>query len=267
MKTKVESKYSEIYFFFPEESNLKLTPKKVLEMAKEEKVNELMGYLTDDDFLKDYESKVGNNKSKFKTPTIKNLEKIKNIIFEFEEKFQKVLPMKKRGNRYFIMPWYPSESESKKFDGSSATATYFRTVHIYIDITKINKKGIIKTLAHELNHLYFYEVQNNLYLTIKDKLILEGLAEHFREYMVGGKIAPWSKALNEKEVIKELDKIKPYLNSTKQKDYEDIFYGSKGFKRWTGYSIGYYLVKKFLKKNKGLSWEKIMKTYVNKFYE
>lgn len=267
MKKLIESKHSEIYFYFPEESNLKLVPKKVLEMATEDKVNGLMGYLTDEDFLNDYRIKMGTNKNKFKIPTTKDFDKIKNIIFEFEEKFQKILPMKKQGSRYFVMPWYPSESESKKFDGSCATATYFRTVHIYIDAKNINKKGILKTLAHELNHLRFYENYKDLNFTIQECLILEGLAECFREYMVGGEIAPWSNALNEKQVISELKNIEPFLASRKRADYENIFFGSKKFKRWTGYSIGYYLVKKFLKKNIKMSWNKIMEEDINSFYE
>jgi hypothetical protein len=261
------SKYSEIFFYFPEESNLKLVPKKVLRMAAEDKVNELMGYSTDGVFLKNYGYQIGTNKKKVKQPTLKDFEKIKDIIFEFEDKFQKVLPKKNRGSRYFILPWYPNESESKKFDGSNATATYYRTVHIYIDITSYTKKGILKTLAHELNHLYFFDSRKSFSFSIRDMLIMEGLAEHFREYMVGGKVAPWSKALNDKQIISAIKKVEPFFESTKREDYENIFFGSKGFKRWTGYTLGYYLVKRFIKNNKNLSWEKIMKTDIKHFFE
>jgi uncharacterized protein YjaZ len=98
-------------------------------------------------------------------------------------------------------------------------------------------------------------------------LIMEGLAEHFREYMVGGKVAPWSKALNDKQIISAIKKVEPFFESTKREDYENIFFGSKGFKRWTGYTLGYYLVKRFIKNNKNLSWEKIMKTDIKHFFE
>lgn len=139
-------------------------------------------------------------------------------------------------------------------------------MHLYIDIKKFTKKSLVQTLAHELNHIKFFELQPDLYFTVQQHLVTEGLAECFREDIVGGKVAPWSKAFSEAKILEELKRIEPIMMSKDRADYSDLFYGGKRFKRWTGYTIGYYLVKKFLKKNKGMSWEKIMKTEIQKFF-
>ena len=49
---------------------------------------------------------------------------------------------------------------------------------------------------------------------------------------------------------KILEKLRDQLNLEKY-DYETIFFnGSENLPRWSGYSLGYYLVKKYLKKTK-----------------
>ena len=176
------------------------------------------------------------------------------------------MKLKNIGVRYFIFPWFPTEAESKKFGGVNALAAYYRTVHLYVDIKSYTKKGLLETLAHELNHIRYFENFKDLNFTIKEHLVAEGLAECFREYVVGGKVAPWSKALNKKQILIELKKIQSILNSIDRKIYTELFYGSKKFKRWTGYSIGYFLVKEFLKKNNNLTWEQIMSVPIESYF-
>jgi uncharacterized protein YjaZ len=43
------------------------------------------------------------------------------------------------------------------------------------------------------------------------------------------------------------------------KIYREVFFGSKKYKRWTGYSIGYWLIKKFRIMNPNINWEEIIK--------
>ena len=43
------------------------------------------------------------------------------------------------------------------------------------------------------------------------------------------------------------------------KIYREVFFGNKEYKRWTGYSIGYRLVKEFRKKYPNISWGEIIK--------
>ena len=266
MQKVFNTKTSEIYFYFPEANNLKLVPKKILDMIRIDKMNNLLGYSTDLVFLEDYKYKLGKNKKKFEIPKDKDILLIQKIILEFEDKINKVLKFKKPGCRYFVFPWCPTEIESKKFKGVCANAPYYRTVHLYIDVKKFTKKGLEETLAHELNHIKFFENYKDLNFTIQDYLIAEGLAECFREDFVGGKVAPWSNALNKIEIQKSLQKIQTVILSRDREIYGEIFFGGKQFKIWTGYSVGYFLVKEFLKKNQNISWDKMMKTNIKKFF-
>lgn len=266
MQKSYKSNKVEMQFYFPEESNLKLVPQKILDMTVKSGMNNYLGYMTNQVFLQDYSHKLGTNKSKLVVPTEKEIIKIRDEIFKFVDKFNRILKLK-YDVRFFIFPWCPSSTDSKKFVGVNATATYYGTIHLYIDLKSYTKKGLMETLAHELNHIKFYENYDDLNLTIQQHLVTEGLAECFRKYMVGGKVAPWSKAFSEKRVLRELKKIQPILLSKDREIFSDLFYGGKKFKRWTGYTIGYYLVKRFLKKNKKMTWEKIMKMDTKLFFE
>lgn len=267
MQKTFKSKLAEARFYFPEEKNLKLFPKKILEMIIDDEMSDYLGFLNDEYFLADIKQKLGNNKSKVVALKEKDINLIKETIFDFSKKFNKVLKLKNGAVRYFIFPWFPTEKQSKDLGGIAAYAIYYRVVHLYIDVKKFTKKSLLETLAHELNHLKFFEPRPDLYFTVQEHLITEGLAECFREDIIGGKVAPWSKALSGAKTLKELKRIGPIMYSKERRDYSDLFYGGKRFKRWTGYTIGYYLVKKFLKNNKGLSWERIMKTDINKFFK
>jgi uncharacterized protein YjaZ len=145
-------------------------------------------------------------------------------------------------------------------------APYFGTVHLYIDSKSFSEKALKETLAHELNHLYFFEIKNKFLLNVKESIVLEGLAETFREYFVGGKVAPWAKYLSVSENIKAIDKLKdkynlPYASNT------NVFFGGDGIKKWTGYSLGYFLVKKMLKKYKQNNWKEIMSLPVETYFK
>ncbi|MFA5935964.1 MAG: DUF2268 domain-containing putative Zn-dependent protease [Patescibacteria group bacterium] len=103
------------------------------------------------------------------------------------------------------------------------------------------------TLAHEIHHAIRW--RNPGYgTTLLEALITEGLADHF-SIEVGSvtKPPPWSRALNDKEIPKLLKRAKPLFN--RSYNHADWFFGSKKNRlpRWTGYSLGYYLVGKYLK--------------------
>jgi uncharacterized protein YjaZ len=98
-------------------------------------------------------------------------------------------------------------------------------------------------------------------------MIMEGLAECFREKVMGGKPAPWSISLKEENVMEHLIEIESLLNSRSQLIYKQVFFGSKKFSKWMGYSIGYWIVKKFIDKNKIFSWQKLMQIEASDFLD
>ncbi len=141
-------------------------------------------------------------------------------------------------------------------------------VHLFISPEKFSSTSLIETIAHELNHAVFLHYRDSSsWLTLLEALIFEGFAENFREEVVGGDIAPWSKALSDNESQKEFFKLEKYLGSTENKVYQDVFFGNKEYKKWTGYTIGYQIVKSFRKKNPNKSWLEILKTKPEKILE
>ena len=89
---------------------------------------------------------------------------------------------------------------------------------------------------------------------------MEGLAENFRKKVLGGVLPPWTKSLNKKEVISMLSSNVDILNNKNTRMISDFIFGSKKFKKWTGYSCGFHLVQKFIEHNPKQKWGKIMKT-------
>jgi len=117
------------------------------------------------------------------------------------------------------------------------------------------------TIYHEFAHSVsdFYKGGE---FSVGEGLIFEGLAEHFREKILGGKSAPYSKALSIDEIKKYFNELKPKLNSMDWDFYMEVFYGTGKYPNWTGYSIGYYLIKNYLNKkfqDGKVDWNKLLR--------
>jgi uncharacterized protein YjaZ len=247
------------YFYFPNNKNLKSIPNDILGKIKLGKMDNYLGYWDNESFLKDFIERLGKNKNKIKLLSEKEKNKISELVLKFTGKINKILKFRDVPLIVYIFPWYPSEKLSKEMGGISAYATFHGVVHLYIDLEKYTKKSLEATLAHELNHLKYYENFENVSdLTIQDQLILEGLAECFRDDIIGGKSSPWTKNLSKKELEKAIEDLQPFLNEVDWDLHNEIFYGSKKWKRWAGYSVGYHLVKKYLKSKKKTDWQKVM---------
>ena len=161
----------------------------------------------------------------------------------------------KRKVYIFIFPTF-DEFILNKMDGVSGYTIYKNTIAIYINTNKNYKKALKETLVHEMAHVISDYYNKN---TLKDALINEGLAEHFREYLIGGGKAKWVKSISKKEALLIFKKIKPYLNKSNDKLYRELFLGGGRYPLWAGYAIGYYLIDNYLKKQKIINWNKILK--------
>ncbi len=116
------------------------------------------------------------------------------------------------------------------------------------------------TEVHELAHVISdYYLQGNY--TLAEGFVFEGLAEHFREAMIGGERARWTKAISRKDAKSILKKLEDKLDSRDSELWQEVFFGGGSYPRWSGYSIGYYIVQDYLKSRKGeIDWNKLMKT-------
>jgi len=159
----------------------------------------------------------------------------------------------------FVFPWFNAKYD-KAFGGVNGFAPYANTIHIFISPAKFSTQSLKETVVHEFNHaVFFYHHQSASKLTLLETLIFEGLAENFREEVIGGKPSPWSQALSKKQCELALLSLKHSMYSRKHSLYRNVFFGGKKYKRWTGYSIGYRIVKSFRKTCPSKSWEEIMK--------
>ncbi len=106
-----------------------------------------------------------------------------------------------------------------------------------------------RTLAHELHHAMRWR-GSGYGKNLSEALITEGLSDHFALEVFGGRPAPWCTALTEKQKEKLLEKAKKEFFN---KDYKhhSWFYGkgNKSIPRWTGYTLGFEIVKDYLEKN------------------
>ena len=92
--------------------------------------------------------------------------------------------------------------------------------------------------------------------TLLDRMVLEGLAEHFVKTRLGDEyLGPYKDALSESQAKKIWEST--YKNHIDDKGTSTDLYmfGSKdkSLPFWGGYSLGFYLIKWFLDKNKDIS--------------
>ena len=116
------------------------------------------------------------------------------------------------------------------------------------DINSLIKSEFKRTLAHELYHCVKKYSFIGKKQTLLGSLINEGLADSFDIEVFKLKPHPWSIALSSQEIEKFLKLAEKEFENNNY-NHEEWFFGSMKLPRWTGYSLGFYLVDKFFKKN------------------
>lgn len=112
------------------------------------------------------------------------------------------------------------------------------------------KEELKFTLAHELHHTIRWQKQVEGD-TLLEAMVFEGLADHFAIEATGrNKPSPWSTALNSEQKNTLFKKASEVWNEPSY-DHNLWFFGSKPdvIPRWTGYTLGYDIVGKYLQNN------------------
>ena len=125
---------------------------------------------------------------------------------------------------------------------------------ISINEYKITENILAETLVHELCHAARWGKNDEWMNTLFDGMISEGIATYFESEFVKDKS---EKQLFLKTVVERSDeeneKIHEELESllkNERYDYQTIFFnGNDKLPRWSGYSLGYLTVKKYLEKS------------------
>lgn len=150
----------------------------------------------------------------------------------------------------------------EKMNGIGGFCSWKRTIILTVYPTNKWKKPLQDTIVHELAHSLSPTLIKNSY-TLGEMFVMDGIAENFRDKIIGGRKSPWTKAIPKKEALKIFNSLKNKLNSKDHNLYREIFFGSKKYKRWTGYTIGYCIVGEYLKKQKKIDWQKIIRKPLN----
>jgi len=149
----------------------------------------------------------------------------------------------------------------------AAKTTFFRSAQpakagvafkdkLFLFLTPLDdEKELEALMIHEYHHTCRLNKQNNRLkeFTLLDSVILEGLAEHAVEEILGENyIASWCNYYSSEEVSYFWRKfIKPNLQVKKEHPlHDEILYGRKGFPVMAGYSAGYNIISKYKSKRK-----------------
>lgn len=122
-----------------------------------------------------------------------------------------------------------------------------------LDLKSMSIPRFKEMLAHELCHAARWGKNNEWMNTLFDGMISEGVATYFgTEYAKNNSEKQFfTKTMLERsdeENERILNKLRGNLDD-KNYDYNTIFFtGNDKLPRWSGYSLGYYLVKKYLEK-------------------
>lgn len=117
-------------------------------------------------------------------------------------------------------------------------------------------------ITHEYHHYWrmYSLTSTEENQTLLDRLILEGLAEHFVRIRLGEDyLGPYRDALTEQQALFLWETIyRPYRHE-RGAQTDAYMFGSeeKNLPFWGGYAIGYYLVKWYLEKNQGSTIEEM----------
>lgn len=126
------------------------------------------------------------------------------------------------------------------------------TVKITLDpkfpnFEKALEKELPSTISHELYHTVRWK-KIDVGETLLEAIIFEGLASRFEQEVWGGKPPAWVRALSSRELLRIMKVAKQEFYNAKY-NYHRWFFGTGKFPRWTGYSLGYFLVSEYIKKH------------------
>lgn len=243
---------------FEETSALGYT-KAVLDMMHKDGSVNYNGFMDDETFVNDIQDRVkGISNEVYRHPSEDQKKELESAISDALLESEKHLNHPDKPLFIFVFPWFPSEEDTKSFGGVTAVARHSRVMHLFINFDSYSKESLMDTVTHEYNHLVYYLMYGLGPFSVEENILMEGLAEVFKDEVTHTKASPWAKALSEEEAMESFESLKPNLSLKDSDLIKQVLFGGGNFKRWTGYSVGYWLIKRFREKNLNLSWEEIM---------
>ncbi len=186
--------------------------------------------------------------------SFENEKNVRKICWEVIEKCKLYINKKVH---IFLFPTYDN-FVIEKMGGVNGFSTWNNTLLIFINFRDNWEASLKEAIVHELAHALspFYKGGD---FSVGSGLVLDGLAEHFKYFVLSVKRSPWTQAISEKkawEIFKELKNILEVKDFDK---YNEVFYGTGRYPMWAGYTIGYYLIEDYLKNKKNIDWKKLLR--------
>ncbi len=176
----------------------------------------------------------------------------KNNILSFLKQEEKMLKDKWNGPNIPIFI-FPCDEHNRKiaseYNGRAGVA-FNNKLFLFLS-SNISKKDIKPLLIHEYHHVCRLAAidKNEKDFTLLDTIILEGMAENaVREELGEEATSSWSKRYNEAQCSTFYKNIiKPNQNVSRENPkYTQLLYGTGFYPNMVGYSVGFYLVKKYM---------------------
>lgn len=151
-------------------------------------------------------------------------------------------------------------------DGVGGRTYWSDLITVCVDEEKLTKSKMTETLVHELCHAARWGKNDEWMNTLFDGIINEGIATYFEAEFVKDRkekqlFIETVLKRSDKENEKILKKLRDQLDSNCY-DYDALFFnGNDELPRWSGYSLGFYLVKKYLEK----TGKKIEEAFFDKY--
>ncbi|MFJ7664360.1 DUF2268 domain-containing putative Zn-dependent protease [Lysinibacillus sp. NPDC097162] len=151
----------------------------------------------------------------------------------------------------------------EKMNGILAHTDGTSNIFIYLNVDKrVDSKFIQSISFHEYQHV----VRNTIVKkkepkTLLDVMIDEGCSELFVEDALGKDyVGEWATSLSNNEINLYLERFKHKLSLTKADDIQKFMYGNTlEYPLWLGYSMGYYIVNNFRKKEPQIKFEHLIR--------
>lgn len=156
-----------------------------------------------------------------------------------------------------IWPMDPDDEFGiEKLRGVSGYTSYEHLMTLVVH-SGARAQALEETVVHEYHHHWriaeaqLLESQE----TLLSRLVLEGLAEHFVEEILGMSTAPWATQWTDQESQYWWPVYAAHLNLVGS-DTSPYMFGSTdmGVPLWAGYAMGYHLIRWFRRQHPALSW-------------
>ena len=127
-------------------------------------------------------------------------------------------------------------------------------VRLYVDpswpdLEAVLRAEVMPMLAHEIHHAMRRRAVG-YGSTLLEAAVSEGLADHFSVEISGSPAPPWATALTPNQLDRWLPEV--VAHTTGPYDHSAWFFGSDpDIPRWTGYAVGFELVRLYLAENTG----------------